>query len=110
IMDGPPAVEICTLRSATSESAYVAHRLRHAHLHESVPWSRMALIVRSLQHHHAALRRALTQAGVPVTTGAEDTALATQPAIAPLLQLLRCALGLSTLDEGTAVELLHSSL
>ena len=32
-----------------------------------------------------ALRRALTQAGVPVTTGADDTALATQPAVAPLL-------------------------
>ena len=94
-VDGRPALEVCTLRSATSESAYVAHRLREAHLHDGVPWSRMAVIVRSLQHHHAALRRALTQAGVPVTTGAEDTALATQPAIAPLLNLLRCALGMS---------------
>jgi superfamily I DNA/RNA helicase/RecB family exonuclease len=103
-------LDVVTLRSSTSESAYVAHRLREAHLHEGIPWSRMAVIVRSMQHHHAALRRALTQAGVPVTTGAEDTALATQPAIAPLLQLLRCALGLSTLDEGTAVELLHSAL
>ncbi len=110
IVDGPPALDICTLRSATSESAYVAHWLRQAHLHDGVPWSRMAVVVRSLQHHHAALRRALTQAGVPVTTGAEDTALATQPAIAPLLNLLRCALGMSTLDEGAAVELLHSAL
>ena len=110
IVDGPPALDICTLRSATSESAYVAHWLRQAHLHDGVPWSRMAVVVRSLQHHHAGLRRALTQAGVPVITGAEDTALATQPAIAPLLNLLRCALGMSTLDEGAAVELLHSAL
>jgi superfamily I DNA/RNA helicase/RecB family exonuclease len=108
--DGPSTLDICTLRSPTSESAYVAHWLRQAHLHDGVPWSRMAVIVRSLQHHHAALRRALTQAGVPVTTGAEDTALATQPAIAPMLTLLRCALGMSTLDEGTAVDLLHSAL
>ncbi len=107
--DGPSTLDICTLRSPTSESAYVAHWLRQAHLHGGVPWSRMAVIVRSLQHHHAALRRALTQAGIPVTTGAEDTALATQPAIAPLLTLLRCALGMSTLDEGTAVDLLHSA-
>jgi superfamily I DNA/RNA helicase/RecB family exonuclease len=106
--DGPSIVDVCTLRSATSESAYIAHRLREAHLHEGIPWSRMAVVVRSLRHHHAALRRALTQAGVPVTTGAEDTALATQPAIAPLLTLIRCALGLSPLDEGTAVDLLHS--
>src|SRR5690606_16527218 len=32
----------------------------------------------------------------------------TQPAVAPLLTLIRCALGLSPLDEGTAVDLLHS--
>jgi superfamily I DNA/RNA helicase/RecB family exonuclease len=105
-----PELTVVTLRSATSEAAYVAHRLREAHLHEGIPWSRMAVIVRTLRHHHAALRRSLTQAGVPVTTGAEDTALATQPAIAPLLVLLRCALGLSPLDEGTAVDMLHSAL
>jgi superfamily I DNA/RNA helicase/RecB family exonuclease len=105
-----PALEVCTLRSVTSESAYVAHRLREAHLHHGIPWSRMAVIVRSMRHHHAALRRALTQAGVPLTTGAEDTALATQPAVVPLLLLLRCALDESTLDEEAAVSLLHSSL
>ncbi|HEX6872075.1 MAG TPA: ATP-dependent helicase, partial [Micromonosporaceae bacterium] len=105
-----PTLEVCTLRSLTSESAYVAYRLRQAHLHHGIAWSRMAVIVRSLRHHHAALRRALTQAGVPVTTGAEDTALATQPAVAPLLALLRCALGQSTLDEEAAVGLLHSPL
>jgi superfamily I DNA/RNA helicase/RecB family exonuclease len=109
-VDRPGALEVVTLRSVTSESAYVAERLREAHLRDGVPWSRIAVIVRSLQHHHAALRRALTQAGVPVTTGAEDTALATQPAIAPLLLLLRCAFGESTLDEETAVTLLHSPL
>ncbi len=103
-------VDVCTLRSATSESAYIAQRLREAHLHEGVPWSRMAVVVRSLRHHHAALRRALNQAGVPVTTGAEDTALATQPAIAPLLTMIRCALGLAPLDESTVVDLLHSPL
>jgi superfamily I DNA/RNA helicase/RecB family exonuclease len=108
--DPVDAVDVCTLRSATSESAYIAHRLREAHLHHGIAWSRMAVVVRSLRHHHAALRRALTQAGVPVATGAEDTALATQPAVAPLLTLIRCALGLSSLDEGTVVDLLHSPL
>lgn len=105
-----PALEVCTLRSLTSECAYVAHRLREAHLYHGIPWSRMAVIVRSLQHHHSALRRALTQAGVPVATGAEDTALATQPAVAPFLLLLRCALAQSRLDEEAAVTLLHSAL
>src|SRR5690606_9264280 len=55
---GPAAVpvDVCTLRSATSESTYIAHRLREAHLHEGIPWSRMAVVVRSLRQHHAALR------------------------------------------------------
>ena len=108
VATGRPPLEVVTLRSVTSESAYVAQRLREAHLRDGIAWSRMAVMVRSLQHHHAALRRALAQSGVPVTTGAEDTALATQPAVAPLLLLLRCALDESTLDEETAVALLHS--
>jgi superfamily I DNA/RNA helicase/RecB family exonuclease len=108
--DGLPVLDVCTLRSSTSESAYLAHRLREAHLHHGVPWSRMAVIVRSSQQHQAGLRRALTQAGVPVATVAEDTALATQPAVAPLLLLLGCALRPSNLDEEAAVTLLHSPL
>jgi superfamily I DNA/RNA helicase/RecB family exonuclease len=105
-----PPVEVVTLRSTPSESAYIAHRLREAHLRHGIAWSRMAVIVRTLQHHHAALRRALTQAGVPLATAAEDTALATQPAIAPLLTLLRTALADTQADEQTVVGLLHSPL
>jgi RecB family exonuclease len=108
--DGLPVLDVCTLRSSTSESAYLAHRLREAYLRHGIPWSRMAVIVRSSHQHQAGLRRALTQAGVPVATVAEDTALATQPAVAPLLLLLRCALRQSTLDEEAAVTLLHSPL
>ncbi|WP_344087567.1 ATP-dependent DNA helicase [Luedemannella helvata] len=106
----PASVEVCVLRSVTSEAAFIAHRLREAHLHHGVPWSRMAVIVRSTHLSQAPLLRALTQAGVPVTTGAEDTALATQPAIAPLLLLLRCALEPGRLDEEAVVSLLHSPL
>jgi superfamily I DNA/RNA helicase/RecB family exonuclease len=106
----PDEIEVCTLRSVTSEAAFVAHRLREAHLKRGIAWSRMAVIVRSLQHHHTALRRALAQSGVPITTGAEDTALATHPAVAALLLLLRCGLDPSALDEEAAVSLLHSAM
>lgn len=108
--DDEVALEVCVLRSATSEAAYLAHRLREAHLHHDVPWSRMAVIVRSLHLSQAPLLRALTQAGVPTTVGAEDTALAAQPAVAPLLLLLRCALEPGRLDEEAVVSLLHSPL
>ena len=103
-------LEVCTLRSLTSESAFIAQRLREAHLTHGIPWSRMAIIVRSLHHHHSALRRALTHAGVPLATAAEDTALATQPAVAPILLLIRCALDKSMMDEEVALTLLHSPL
>ncbi|MGE5831058.1 MAG: UvrD-helicase domain-containing protein, partial [Micromonosporaceae bacterium] len=108
--DPLPALEVCTVRTLASESAYVAHRLREAHLYHGVPWSRMAVIVRSLRRQHAPLRRALAQAGVPTTTTADDTALAAVPAVAHLLLVLRCALDYSALDEEAAVALLHSPL
>jgi superfamily I DNA/RNA helicase/RecB family exonuclease len=103
-----PPLEVCTLSSGASEAAYVAHRLREAHLRHGVPWSRMAVIVRSIHRYDAVLRRALIQSGVPVLTAAEDTALALQPAVVPLLRLVRRALKPSTLDEEDAVSLLHS--
>jgi len=108
--DAPGEVEVCTFRSAASEAAYVAHRLREAHLHDGVPWSRMAVLMRSAHNQLPPLHRALTQAGIPTVVHAEDMPLHTQPAVAPLLLLLRCALEPDRLDEEAAVALLHSPL
>ncbi|HEY3505595.1 MAG TPA: ATP-dependent DNA helicase [Actinocatenispora sp.] len=106
----PGAVDVRVFRSAAQESAYLAHALREAHLLRGVPWSRMAVLVRSTVRQLAPLRRALTQAGVPVRVAAEDLPLSAQPAVAPLLTLLRCALRPETLTEEAAVGLLHSPL
>jgi superfamily I DNA/RNA helicase/RecB family exonuclease len=110
----PPAgsarAEVHTFRSATGEAAFVAHRLREAHLLDEIPWDRMAVVVRSTTLLLATLQRALQQAGVPVATRAEDLPLRFQPAVAPLLLAMRCALEPGRLDEETAVVLLHSSL
>ncbi len=109
--DAPPgSVEVRTLRSRTSEAAYVAHALREAHLLDGVPWSRMAVVVRSttLQLARAAAGAAL---GRRADRGARRRpAAAPQPAVAPLLLLLRCALEPVRLDEEAAVALLHSPL
>ncbi|MEJ3743871.1 ATP-dependent DNA helicase [Actinomycetes bacterium KLBMP 9797] len=104
------AVEVRTFRSGTSESAYVAHVLRKAHLEDGVPWSRMAVLMRSTMLQLAPLQRALHTAGVPTVTHAEDLPLHLQPAVAPFLLLLRCALEPDRLDEEAAVALLHSPL
>jgi superfamily I DNA/RNA helicase/RecB family exonuclease len=99
-----------TFKSGTAETAYVAHALREAHLLHGVPWSRMAVLLRSTSLQLPSLQRALAAAGVPTVTHAEDLPLHLQPAVAPFLLLLRCALDPDALDEEAAVALLHSSL
>nr|WP_240763073.1 ATP-dependent DNA helicase [Micromonospora sp. HM134] len=109
--DAPPgSVEVRTFRSATSEAAWLAHALRSAHLLDGVPWSAMAVLVRSTHLHLPSLRRALHTAGVPTVVHGEDLPLHLQPAVAPLLLLLRCALEPARLDEESAIALLHSPL
>ncbi|WP_239083610.1 ATP-dependent helicase [Asanoa ishikariensis] len=109
--DAPPGlVEVRTFRSRTSEAAFLAHALREAHLLEGVPWSRMAVMMRSTTLQLPALQRALHSSGVPTVVHAEDLPLHQQPAVAPLLLLLRCALEPARLDEEAAVALLHSPL
>lgn len=103
-------VETATFGSETTEAAFLAHRLREAHLLRGVPWSRMAVVVRSTARQLAPLQRALHSAGVPTVTESEDLPLHLQPAIAPLLLLLRCALDEARLDEDAAIALLHSPL
>jgi superfamily I DNA/RNA helicase/RecB family exonuclease len=109
---GAPAgeVRILVADSSTQEAALVADTLRRAHLADGVPWSSMAVLVRSAARQVPLLRRALTAAGVPVTVAGDDLPLADEPGTRPLLMLLRCALRPSALDEQTAAELLCGPL
>jgi superfamily I DNA/RNA helicase/RecB family exonuclease len=102
-------VEVRTFRSAVSEHTWLAHRLRELHLRGEVPWSRMAVLVRA-GAQVARVQRAMRSVGVPATVHAEDMPLHAQPAVAPLLLLLRCALEPEQLAEQAAVTLLHSPL
>jgi superfamily I DNA/RNA helicase/RecB family exonuclease len=104
----PGELTVAVLRSEAQEAAHVAARLRHAHLVEGVPWSRMAVVVRSTVHAMPVLRRAMVAAGVPVAVSGDEVPLQQEPAVRPLLLLLRCASRPETLDEDAAVELLTS--
>lgn len=107
---GAPKVEGYALRTRGSEAAYVAGRLRQAHLEDGIPWSRMAVIMRSANLQMSTYERALRHAGVPTLVHAEDLPIHQQPAVKPFLLLLRCALRPEFLTEETAVALLHSPL
>jgi superfamily I DNA/RNA helicase/RecB family exonuclease len=106
----PGEVSVALLRSESQEAAYIAARLREAHLLDGVPWSQMAVLVRSTVVSMPVLRRALGAAGVPVAVAAEEVPLAVQPAVRPLLTLLGCVVDPASLGEPQAVELLTSAL
>jgi superfamily I DNA/RNA helicase/RecB family exonuclease len=106
----PGQVRILVAGSATQEATVVADTLRRAHLADGVPWSSMAVLVRSATRQVPLLRRALTTAGVPVAVAGDELPLADEPGTRPLLTLLRCALRPSALDDQTAAELLCGPL
>ncbi len=106
----PGEVRILVADSSTQEAALVADTLRRAHLADQIPWSSMAILVRSATRQVPLLRRALTAANVPVTVAGDELPLADEPGTRPLLMLLRCALRPSALDEQTAAELLCGPL
>ena len=111
VPDAPPGeVRIVVADSSTQEAALVADTLRRAHLADGVPWSSMAVLVRSATRQVPMLRRALTAASVPVTVAGDELPLPDEPGTRPLLMLLRCALRPSELDEQTATELLSGPL
>ena len=76
--------------SPHAESALIADALRRAHLVDGVPWSQMAVIVRSVPRAGTALARALSAAGVPVQQQAGIAPPAQHPAVGALLTVLDC--------------------
>jgi superfamily I DNA/RNA helicase/RecB family exonuclease len=74
--------------SAHAEAAMIADALRRAHLVDKVPWSQMAVIVRSVPRAGARLPRALATAGVPVAAPAVSGSLAEEPAVRAMLTVL----------------------
>lgn len=87
-----------------AERTAIADTLRRAHLVDGVPWSQMAVIVRSVRRTGPALRRALQSAGVPVRADAHDGPLTSQPTVHALLLCVGAAEG--QLEPEQAVSLL----
>ena len=106
----PGAVRVLVAASASQEAAVIADTLRRAHLVDGVPWSAMAVLVRSAVQQVPLLRRALATGGVPAVVAGDELPLAAEPGARPLLALLRCALQPGALDEETAADLLTGPL
>src|SRR2546423_10991772 len=103
-------VEIRLHATSAAEANWVADQLRRARLIDGVPWSEMAVLVRSATRSIPVLHRALAAAGVPVATLGDELPLAEQPAVRPFLALLRCAAVPAALNPERAAMLLTSPL
>jgi len=95
---GDGRVQVTTFDTARSETEHVADLLRRAHLEDEIPWSEMAVLVRSGRNTIPALRRSLVAAGVPVEVAADDTPLVREPAVLPLLDALHAVVNLDNDD------------
>ena len=93
-------------RSQSEEAQFIAYQFRHAHLIENIPWSQMAVILRTPGVQASALRRAFSQSGIPVASDIE--ALSNNPAIAPFLLVAQIALGQKHLTLDNCERLLLS--
>ena len=85
--DDEGSVTVTVAASAHAECALIADTLRRAHLIDGVPWSQLAVIVRSVEAA-AALPRTLAAAGVPVDLSPLAGPIADQPAARALLTVL----------------------
>ncbi|MQY22890.1 PD-(D/E)XK nuclease family protein [Nocardia macrotermitis] len=87
-----PNFAVQVLTTPAKEAALIADHLRRAHLTDGVPWSRMAVVVRSVPLSLAPLRRALLAAGVPVLQPKPDVPLARRRGAGWMLLSLRALL------------------
>lgn len=115
---GHGRVEVCTFDTARAEAEHLADLLRRAHLEGGVPWSQMAVLVRSGRTSIPGLRRSLGGAGVPVEVASDDTPLVREPAVLPLIAALAAVVNLGLddpddpgyIDAGRAESMLVSPL
>ncbi len=106
-----PAQQTVLLSSVSEEANFIAHQFRSAHLINGLPWSQMAVIVRSPGAQIAALQRAFAMNSIPVEIDATALSLADNPAIRPIITIAQIALGqlkLTTSNWEQVEELLKS--
>ena len=85
--------QVALLSSASEEANFIAHQFRSAHLISNMPWSQMAVIVRSPGPQITALQRAFAMNSIPVEIDARAASLGDNPAIKPIITVAQIALG-----------------
>lgn len=87
--ENPGVVRVSTFDSDGAQASHIADIIIRKHVNDGVPWSDMAVIVRSAVATLPSIYRALVSAGVPVEVAQDEIPLHQDPAVAPLVMLLR---------------------
>ena len=88
----PGEPNVALLSSVSDEANYIAHQFRSAHLLKGVPYSQMAVVLRSPGAQVSALVRAFASSSIPVEIDAAALSLADNPAIKPIITIAQIAL------------------
>lgn len=86
------------LASAGECATYIASAFKSAHLKAGVPWSEMAVLLRSPGPSVTALARAFALQNIPVEVDTSALALGENPAIRPLILITQIVLGQVNLE------------
>ena len=102
-------VTTAVLASGSDEVTHVASALRRRHLVDGIPWSDMAVLLRSAADL-AAVRRGLALHAVPVAQRTEEVSLWQQAAVRALLDLLAIVSGVEAATPDRVTDLLLGPL
>jgi superfamily I DNA/RNA helicase/RecB family exonuclease len=108
--DEAGAIELLTFDTDGSQAAHIADRLAREHAVNGRAWSDMAVIVRSAVTSLPAIYRAFIAADIPVEVASDEIPIHLDPAVAPLLDLLRAVDDERTLTAQVAHDLLTGPL
>lgn len=89
----PKEPVIALLSSLSDEANFIAQQFRTAHLLDGVPYSQMAVVLRSPGAAVAALGRAFANNSIPVEIDTSVLSLSENPAIRPIITIAQIALG-----------------
>jgi superfamily I DNA/RNA helicase/RecB family exonuclease len=109
VATAPSSIHSYQLATPAEEVAFIARQLREKHVLESVPWSRMAVIVRT-GSLIPSLARQLRTLEVVTSVSSARSAVRDEFSVNGLIVLLELALGRRPVDAASAVELLCSSV
>jgi superfamily I DNA/RNA helicase/RecB family exonuclease len=96
-IDRRAGIDIGKFANQSAVASHIAYQLRRAHLEDGLPWSEMAILVRTPGDQVSAIQRACAQSGIPLTIDSQAAALADNPAVRPILDIAQLVIDPSLL-------------